>query len=92
LSNILEIDDDAGVGQLSRLTSSLQANIQYFLVFTTYYNGGLGTYTGVFDTVSGGGQVALDAPVPAQVPEPGTLALLPLALLGMSMARRRNRR
>jgi hypothetical protein len=93
LANLLQVDDDGGARALSLLNSTLTADTQYYLIFTSYDNNRYGTYTGRFDTVLGGGQVSLDGTtVPAQVPEPGTLALLPLALLGMSMARRRNRR
>ena len=92
LANLLQVDDDSGVGSLSRLNSALTAGTQYYLIFTSYSNNQYGTYTGRFDTVLGGGQVSLDAAAaPGQVPEPGTLALFPLALLGMRMARRRNR-
>jgi hypothetical protein len=93
LANLVQVDDDSGAGNMSLLNSSLLAGTQYYLIFTSFTNGVFGSYTGRFDTVSGGGQVALDgATVPGQVPEPATLALLPLALLGMTLARRRQRR
>ena len=91
LTNLLTIDDDAGAGFLSLISQSLQADVRYFLVVTTYDNAQFGNYTGRFDTVSGGGQVVL-GDAASDVPEPATLALLPLAMLGMSLARRRQRR
>ncbi|MBD8529598.1 MULTISPECIES: PEP-CTERM sorting domain-containing protein [unclassified Massilia] len=91
LANLLTVDDDSGAGSLSLINQALQANNQYFLVVTSYNNNQFGTYTGRFDTVSGGGQVTLGALVVNQVPEPGTLALLPLAALGAALARRRKR-
>jgi hypothetical protein len=89
LANLLQVDDDSGTGNLSLLNRSLTAGTQYYLIFTSFSNNAYGTYTGRFDTLTGGGQVSLDG---AAVPEPGTLALLPLALLGMTLARRRQRR
>jgi hypothetical protein len=91
LANLLAVDDDSGAGLLSLINQALQADNQYFLVFTSYGNNQFGSYTGVFNAVSGGGQVILGAEDSNDVPEPGTLALLPLAALGAAMARRRKR-
>ena len=91
LANLLAFNDDGGTGALSLINQALQADSQYYLVFAAYYNGDFGSYTGRFDTVSGGGQVILGAEDSNDVPEPGTLALLPLAALGAAMARRRKR-
>lgn len=89
LANLLAVDDDSGTGLLSLINQALQADNQYFLVFTSFGNNQFGSYTGVFNAVSGGGQVILGAEDSNDVPEPGTLALLPLAALGAAMARRR---
>lgn len=90
LSNLLAVDDDSGAGLLSLITTVLQANVQYYLVLSGFGNGMLGTYTGVFDSVSGTGQVVLaNAPAPGEVPEPATLALLFAAAAGMTLVRRR---
>jgi len=91
LTNLLRVDDDSGDGALSLIIEALQADVRYFLVVTSFENDQFGTYTGSFDTFIGGGQVVLGDAV-SDVPEPATLALLPLAMLGMTLARRRQRR
>jgi hypothetical protein len=88
LTNLIALDDDSGNGFLSLITRSLEADVQYFLVISSYAYDQFGSYAGTFDTVSAG-QVVLDGA--SEVPEPATLTLLPLAMLGMALARRRQR-
>jgi MYXO-CTERM domain-containing protein len=88
LLNIVEADDDAGLGLLSRMSRALDVGTSYFLVITSFNNGQLGDYAGRFDTVAGDGQVVIDA-VPNGVPEPSTVLLGPAALAAAALTRRR---
>ena len=90
LDNLLQFNDDNGESLLSLIALALQADTNYVLVFASYLPDTFGAYTGRFDMVSGGGQVLLDGV--SEVPEPGTLALLPLAMLGLALALARARR
>jgi MYXO-CTERM domain-containing protein len=88
LSNVVQADDDAGPGFLSLITRTLNAGTQYFLVVTSFNNGQRGDYTGQF-TNAGNGVVTVDGG--ATVPTPSTLALVPLALAGLALTRRRRK-
>lgn len=87
LLNAVEADDDDGAGRLSFINRSLTAGTAYFLVVTSFANGQYGQYNGqISGPVNGNGRVLMD---PNAVPTPSTLALVPLALAAMALARRR---
>lgn len=91
LTNALRADDDSGLGSLSSMTLALNAGVNYFLVVTSFDNGQFGDYTGQLSNASGGGgDVVLDS-VTTDVPEPSMLMLVPMALSGLALTRRRRR-
>ena len=90
LANLIELNDDEDAqNKLSLITTLLQADIQYYLVVTSYNYSDRGTYAGVFNTNNTGQVVLGELGEPGEVPEPASLALLALAALGMKHARNR---
>ncbi len=60
------------------------------MVMTSFANGQFGNYTGNIDAAGNGSAVfGLLNDVPNDVPAPSTFALLPLALAGLALTRRR---
>jgi hypothetical protein len=86
LVNALVADDDGGAGLLSLITRSLTAGTQYYMVVTSFSSGALGSYTGTITNPGNGTAVLGNVNA---VPVPGTLALVPLGLLGLAASRRR---
>lgn len=86
LSNLLQANNNGGLGSLSLITWALQANTDYLLVFTSFMPNTFDAYAGQIAGIDGGGQALI--PEAAEVKEPGTLVLLPLAALGLAFARR----
>lgn len=88
LTNLLALNDDFTINSFGQagFTLNLTAGIEYFLVETGFSNTSEGSYSVVI-TGLGGGTASIVGD--AAVPEPATISLFALGLLGAAALRRR---
>ena len=90
LNGLLAGDDDGagGIGTSEILGIALLANTQYYLVTSAFAAGDVGNFENMIADMVGDATITLGM-LPTDVPEPGTLLLVGLGLLGMGASRRR---
>lgn len=91
LTNIVTLNDDFTPGSFGQagFTINLTAGIDYYLVETGFSNFSAGSYSTVITGLNGGTASIVGA---TSVPEPASIALLSLGLLGFAYANRLKRR
>jgi PEP-CTERM motif len=85
-ANVMAADDDAGAGTNALINFNLTSGVTYFAVASGFENTDFGAYR---LTIQGPGDILVPGPTGGNVPEPTSLALAGVALLGLAATGRR---